>query len=119
MSPSSLAARRAGPVQILWLAVGVERRRSEPAAGPRRTCVGCRENAAQGELVRLAVERGAIVADPGRRLPGRGAYLHPDPACLAVALKRRALPRALRVVADPDQGLEAALVAYAKTRDTR
>lgn len=32
----------------------------------------------------------------GRTLPGRGAWLHPDPACLDAAVKRRAFPRALR-----------------------
>ncbi|MFC7550204.1 YlxR family protein [Plantactinospora sp. GCM10030261] len=35
--------------------------------------------------------------DPGRRLPGRGAHVHPDPACLALAQRRRAFGRALRV----------------------
>jgi len=38
-----------------------------------------------------------VVPDPARRLPGRGAHLHPTPACLALALRRRAFPRALRV----------------------
>lgn len=32
----------------------------------------------------------------GRSRPGRGAWLHPDPRCLAVAVKRRAFGRALR-----------------------
>jgi uncharacterized protein len=39
----------------------------------------------------------AVVPDPRRRLPGRGANLHPTPECLALALRRRAFPRALRV----------------------
>lgn len=30
------------------------------------------------------------------RLPGRGASVHPDPACLDLAERRRAFPRALR-----------------------
>jgi uncharacterized protein len=37
------------------------------------------------------------VLDPTARLPGRGAYLHPDGACVQQAVRRRALPRALRV----------------------
>jgi predicted RNA-binding protein YlxR (DUF448 family) len=37
------------------------------------------------------------VPDDARRLPGRGAHLHRDPACLALAERRRTLPRALRV----------------------
>ena len=36
------------------------------------------------------------------RIAGRGAWLHPDPACLDLAEKRRALPRALRVPAPLD-----------------
>ena len=44
-----------------------------------------------------------LVPDPARRLPGRGAHLHPDPACLALAMRRRAFGRALRLsgVSDP------------------
>ncbi|MFD4249981.1 YlxR family protein [Amycolatopsis thermoflava] len=40
---------------------------------------------------------GRLVADTRRRLPGRGAWLHPGPECLAKAERRRAFPRALRV----------------------
>ncbi|VVJ20924.1 COG2740: Predicted nucleic-acid-binding protein implicated in transcription termination [Amycolatopsis camponoti] len=39
---------------------------------------------------------GRVVVDGRRRLPGRGAWLHPDPDCLAKAERRRAFPRALR-----------------------
>jgi uncharacterized protein len=62
-----------------------------------RTCVGCGGKGDPGRLVRLAADPGGrAVADLGRRLGGRGAWLHPDPACLARALRRKALPRALR-----------------------
>ena len=37
-----------------------------------------------------------MVVDEGRSLPGRGAWLHPDPGCLETAERRRALGRALR-----------------------
>ena len=37
-----------------------------------------------------------MVVDEGRSLPGRGAWLHPDPECLETAERRRALGRALR-----------------------
>ncbi|WP_425546382.1 YlxR family protein [Amycolatopsis minnesotensis] len=40
---------------------------------------------------------GCLVVDERRRLPGRGAWLHPGPECLAKAERRRAFPRALRV----------------------
>jgi predicted RNA-binding protein YlxR (DUF448 family) len=66
-----------------------------------RTCLGCRQRAARHELLRVvATDQGsglAVVPDPGRRLPGRGASLHPTPECLALAIRRRAFSRALRV----------------------
>jgi uncharacterized protein len=42
--------------------------------------------------------------DPIRGLPGRGAHLHPDPACLELAQRRRAFGRALRVSGVVDAG---------------
>ncbi|HLH67726.1 MAG TPA: YlxR family protein [Candidatus Dormibacteraeota bacterium] len=64
---------------------------------PVRTCVGCRGEAPKRGLVRL-VRRpdGVIELDPTRRAPGRGAYLHPDLACVEMARRRRALERSLR-----------------------
>jgi predicted RNA-binding protein YlxR (DUF448 family) len=59
--------------------------------------------------VRLAVQRGLIVVDRARRLPGRGAYLCPDQKCAELAMKRRSLPRRLRVPAEAAEGLEARL----------
>lgn len=64
---------------------------------PVRTCVGCRGRAPAAELLRVVAREGAAVPDFRRQLPGRGAHLHPDPACLALAERRRAFPRALRV----------------------
>jgi uncharacterized protein len=72
------------------------------AAEPERTCVGCRKRAAVSQLLRVVAQEGAAQPDPGRRLPGRGAHLHRDLACLADAERRRALPRALRVAAPLD-----------------
>ena len=45
---------------------------------------------------------GVVVPDPRARIPGRGAWLHPDPACLDLAVRRRALTRALRAAVSPD-----------------
>ena len=73
-----------------------------------RTCVGCRRQAARHELLRVVVADDGtgpvLVPDPGRRLPGRGANLHPTPDCLALALRRRAFSRALRVTGSPAGG---------------
>ncbi|TDD86498.1 YlxR family protein [Saccharopolyspora karakumensis] len=68
---------------------------------PVRTCVGCRARTSAVELLRVVAEVGGsgpvAVPDPRHRRPGRGAWLHPDPACLRLAERRRAFPRALRV----------------------
>jgi predicted RNA-binding protein YlxR (DUF448 family) len=49
------------------------------------------------ELLRVAIVDGELVLDLRRRVTGRGAWIHPDPGCLAKAERRRAFPRALRV----------------------
>ncbi|MFV1361982.1 YlxR family protein [Mycolicibacterium elephantis] len=87
------------------------RRSSDAIVGPVRTCVGCRKRELAVELLRVvAVDDGnepgngasAVTVDSARRLPGRGAWLHPDPQCLEVAIRRRAFGRALRITGSPD-----------------
>ncbi|MEH1128063.1 YlxR family protein [Micromonospora sp. CPCC 206061] len=77
-------------------------------ARPVRTCVGCRQRAPAAELLRVvavASEAGhSLMPDSTRRLPGRGAHVHPDPACFALAERRRAFGRALRVTGVLDTG---------------
>lgn len=63
-------------------------------------------------MVRVVAEGGRVVV--GRTAPGRGAWLHPG--CLDVALKRRALPRALRAPGVSTDGLREALAAAAAGR---
>lgn len=58
--------------------------------------MGCGRVAPQRELLRFAVAGAEAVPDPGRRLAGRGAYVHPAPGCLEAAVRRRAFARALR-----------------------
>jgi predicted RNA-binding protein YlxR (DUF448 family) len=75
-----------------------------------RTCVGCRERDLRSALLRLALEpsgdvsrdESRVVADVRGCLPGRGAWIHPAPACLELAERRRAVPRALRVAGPLD-----------------
>ena len=64
---------------------------------PVRTCLGCRQRAPQSSLVRVVARDGRIVSDLAKRLPGRGAWLHPDPKCTETAVRRNAFGRALRV----------------------
>lgn len=59
--------------------------------------MGCRKRAAKSDLLRLVVVEGVIVPDPQSRMPGRGASLHLDPGCFALAERRRAFPRAFRL----------------------
>jgi len=44
----------------------------------------------------------AVTVDTTGNLPGRGAWLHPDPQCLEAAVRRRAFVRALRITGSPD-----------------
>ena len=80
-----------------------------PKKIPMRQCVGCREMKPKKELIRVVRStEGAVSLDFRGKLPGRGAYVCPDPACLAKARKTKALERAFSAPL-PDQvwqGLE-------------
>ncbi|MGD9529771.1 YlxR family protein [Pseudonocardia sp.] len=71
---------------------------------PVRTCVGCRTRAPAGSLLRVVAVHGVLTPDPDRRLPGRGAWLHPERECLHRAERRSAFSRALRVEGPLDAG---------------
>ncbi|MCC2309086.1 YlxR family protein [Cellulomonas sp. zg-Y338] len=82
-------------------------RSATSSGGPVRTCVGCRSADLRSVLLRTVVQtdgagRPVLVVDVDRRLPGRGAWLHPDPRCLELAERRRAFPRALRTAGPLD-----------------
>jgi uncharacterized protein len=72
-------------------------------ASPVRMCVGCRRSADKASLLRL-VRRpdGSVRADPSGSAAGRGAYVHRDPACVAGAVERGTIVRALRAGGDVD-----------------
>ncbi len=79
---------------------------------PMRQCTGCREMKEKRALIRVVRSpEGAITLDGRGKSPGRGAYLCPDPACLARARKSRALERALETAIPPEvyEALEARL----------
>ena len=66
-----------------------------PKKIPMRQCVGCREMKAKKELIRVVRSpEGEVNLDFKGKLPGRGAYVCPNAACLAKARKARALERA-------------------------
>ncbi|OLT40992.1 hypothetical protein BJF86_04035 [Serinicoccus sp. CNJ-927] len=83
---------------------------SQVGHSPVRTCVGCRTRCEQTALLRFVARQDAparwrVVLDVRRRLPGRGAYVHPAPECVESAITRRALLRALRLPASGEVDL--------------
>ncbi|HET6209355.1 MAG TPA: YlxR family protein [Jatrophihabitans sp.] len=91
------------------------------AAGPVRTCIGCRQRAVVTDLLRVVVDprtRPAqdsppvpaatgpldVLPDPRHHAPGRGAWLHPRLDCMERAERRRAFGRALRCSAPLEVG---------------
>lgn len=61
---------------------------------PMRMCTGCGEMKPKRELIRVVKSpEGEIALDRTGRLPGRGAYVCPDPECLKKARKTRRLER--------------------------
>ena len=78
-----------------------------PKKIPLRQCVGCREMKQKKELIRVVRSpEGSISLDFRGKLPGRGAYVCPQPACLAKARKSRALERAFEL-SIPDEVYDA------------
>lgn len=73
---------------------------------PVRTCIGCRRRVDQGDVVRFVLAPAPdsgddaapprVVPDPARRMPGRGAWLHPEQECFEQAVRRKAFHRAFR-----------------------
>jgi predicted RNA-binding protein YlxR (DUF448 family) len=83
---------------------------------PVRTCVGCRVRAAKSDLLRVVAVEGVLLPDPRGTSSGRGAHLHPDPGCLALAERRRAFQKALRLDGAP---VAATLLDYIAQRSDR
>lgn len=71
---------------------------------PMRQCLGCREMKQKKELIRVvrAPDGETISLDFKGKLPGRGAYVCPDPTCLKKAIKSRALERAFSAAIPPE-----------------
>ena len=70
---------------------------------PMRQCVGCREMKEKRQLIRVVRSpEGEIALDFKGKMPGRGAYVCPDPECLKKARKSRALERAFESTISPE-----------------
>ena len=75
----------------------------KPRKIPQRQCVGCRTMKDKKSLIRVVRSpEGAVSLDFKGKLPGRGAYVCPDPACLKKARKSRALERAFETEIPPE-----------------
>ena len=75
----------------------------QPRKVPIRRCSGCGEGKPKKELVRVVrAADGAISLDLTGKKPGRGAYICPNPACLAKARKAKRLERALEAQIPPE-----------------
>ncbi len=71
---------------------------------PERTCVGCRGRGSKRTLLRFVrTAEGIVRFDQRGSAPGRGAYVHADPACGEPAFRRGALARALRTSLSPEE----------------
>lgn len=63
---------------------------------PMRQCLGCREQKAKKDLIRVVRSpEGEISLDFRGKASGRGAYVCPQADCLKKAIRARALERAL------------------------
>ncbi|OFU54330.1 RNA-binding protein [Corynebacterium sp. HMSC11H10] len=74
---------------------------------PTRTCIATKQRRNCSELLRIvATTRSdgsvAVVADPRRRMQGRGAWITPTLKAWEIADKRRAFGRALKVSTQVD-----------------
>ena len=67
-----------------------------PKTIPIRQCLGCREQKAKTELLRVVRSpEGSVSLDFRGKAPGRGAYICRSGECLKRAVRSRALERSL------------------------
>jgi predicted RNA-binding protein YlxR (DUF448 family) len=66
------------------------------AREPERSCVVSRALPRTAELWGVPPTPAGVRVDPLGTAPGRGAYVHRDPACVGGALRKGALANALR-----------------------
>jgi uncharacterized protein len=64
---------------------------------PLRTCIGCRNKRPASEMLRFKLVGDSVVPAANKdSLPGRGCYICPEVHCVAAALKKGRIARALR-----------------------
>jgi predicted RNA-binding protein YlxR (DUF448 family) len=86
---------------------------------PERTCIGCRTPRPVRELLRLAcTPQGEMFIDSFGRVPGRGAYVCFDAACIRKALHPSKLKAAFKqsITAPPESAVYEAAMRTLRTR---
>ena len=62
-----------------------------------RSCVACKRERPPREMLRVVrTPEGEATLDEAARLSGRGAYVCPEPQCVALCLKKRLLEISLK-----------------------
>jgi predicted RNA-binding protein YlxR (DUF448 family) len=61
-----------------------------------RTCVGCRKQETRKLLIRLVLVDSQLTIDDGKKLPGRGSWIHAKTECFDLASNRKAFARAFK-----------------------
>ena len=70
---------------------------SQPATGPKRSCIACRREGEKGTFLRFVLAPdGTVTPDIEEKLPGRGAYTCQSQRCLLDAVNRRQFSRAFK-----------------------
>lgn len=88
----------------------------KPKKIPMRMCMGCGEMKPKRSLLRVVHQKdGAVLLDPGGKLPGRGGYICAEAECLKKARKARRFEKAFscRISDEVYGALEAALAGAA------
>lgn len=71
---------------------------------PQRSCLGCGATKDKGDLLRFVLSpEGCLTPDLKAKLPGRGGYICPHRACLALAIKKKRFPATFKT---PVEGVD-------------
>ncbi len=75
----------------------------EPRKVPMRTCIACRTEQPKREMVRVCKSpEGVISLDFSGKLPGRGAYVCKQEACIKKLGQKKLLARAFSMPVGPE-----------------
>ena len=82
-----------------------------------RTCVGCKTLGTRKSLNRVVLVNTELTIDEGKKLPGRGAWLHASKKCFDLAVNRKAFSRALKQSVEVNEKVLALAIEQAKSDD--